>query len=217
MTGVEAGAATITSIQPDSRGAGAARVHVDGGWYCTIPQRALEQLALRPGLVLTPELKVRLTEAADAQAAYRYVLAALARRGFARRDLERRMIRRGHPRGPVAQALDRAQEAGLIDDRAFAECYARSRVDRGRGPARVLRDLMAMGVEQGTAQAAIDAAWNESGDPAAAALAIAARRGEQLGDLPLPVKRRRLLAYLARRGFQGPEVRQIVSQVLAVT
>ena len=205
----------ITSIEPDSRGAGALRVNVNGRAFCTIPGTVGQELALRPGMVLDEVLRERLGQAADAQAAFRFILAALGRRGFARRDLERRLVHRGHPREAARSALDRAAAAGLLDDREFALSYAQIKSARGRGPARLLRDLFAMGVDREVADEAIAAAWAGENTQANASLALARKRAAQLGNLPRPAKRRRLLAYLARRGFTGREVGAIVSRVLA--
>ena len=205
----------VTSVEPDSRGIGALRVHVNGRSFCTIPLSAAAELGLRPGMVLDSLLRDRLGQAADAQAAYRFILAALGRRGFARRDLERRLIHRGHPRDAARAALDRAAAAGLIDDRQYAFSYAQVKATRGRGPARLLRDLFAMGVDRAIAEEAIAAAWAGEDREAEATLALARKRAGQLGAIPRPAKRRRLLAYLARRGFTGREVRAVVSRVLS--
>jgi regulatory protein len=204
----------ISAVEPDPRGIGAVRVSVDGRWFCTVPAAAARELDLRPGRELTPELREGLGQAADAQAAFRYVVAALGRRGFARRDLERRMVRKGHAPGATAAALDRAVGAGLIDDFAFAREYASAKAGRGRGPSRLLRDLLAMGVAQDLAQPAVDSAWAERPDTDDPSRALATKRARQLGDIPRPAKRRRLLAFLARRGFQGSEVGRMVSEVL---
>ena len=206
----------ITSVEPDARGAGALRVNVNGRAYCTIPAAMGPELALRPGLTLDEVLRVRLGQAADAQAAFRFVLAALGRRGFARKDLERRLVHRGHPREAARAALDRAAAAGLLDDRQFALSYAQVKSARGRGPARLLRDLFAMGVDRAVAEEAIAAAWAGEDKEAEASLALARKRAGQLGDIPRPAKRRRLLAYLARRGFTGRDVRATVNRVHAV-
>jgi regulatory protein len=205
----------VTSVEPDSRGAGALRVQVDGRSFCTIPAALGPELGLRPGLPVTGELRQRLSRAADAQAAYRSVLAALGRRGFACRDLERRLVLRGHPREAARAAIDRATAAGLLDDRQFAAAYVQVKSARGRGPARLQRDLFTMGVDRAIADEAIAAAWAEPDRVADATLALALKRATQLGTLPGPTKRRRLLAYLARRGFTGREVRALVSRVLS--
>ena len=205
----------ITSVEPDSRGAGALRVNVNGRPFCTIPSASGQDLGLRPGMPLDEILRERLVQAADAQAAFRFILAALGRRGFARQDLERRLVHRGHPREAARSALDRAVAAGLLDDRQFALSYAQVKSARGRGPARLRRDLFAMGVDRAVADEAVAAAWAGEGSEASASLALARKRAGQLGDIPRPAKRRRLLAYLARRGFSGREVGAIVSRVLA--
>ena len=126
------------------------------------------------------------------------VLTALERRSFARVDLGRRLIRKGHPRPAVDAALERAAGLGLLDDIEFARTYVQTRAARGRGPARLTRDLMAMGVERGL----IDQA-------------LAAKRVAQLGDLPRQVKRRRVLAYLARRGFAGRDISELVARIVS--
>ena len=205
----------ITSVEPDARGAGAVRVNVNGRSFCTIPSATAHELALRPGMALDEHLRERLGGAADAQAAFRFILAALGRRGFARRDLERRLVHRGHPREAAGSALERAAAAGLLDDREFALSYAQAKASRGRGPARLMRDLFAMGVDRGIAEEAVAAAWSDEEGEAEACLALARKRSGQLGTISRPAKRRRLLAFLARRGFTGASVRAMVSRVLA--
>jgi hypothetical protein len=54
----------------------------------------------------------------------------------------------------------------------------------------------------------------EEVDPDVEMRRVAARRVPQLVGLPVEVARRRLLAYLARRGYQGAVVRATVEQVV---
>ena len=80
---------------------------------------------------------------------------------------------------------------------------------------RVRRDLLAMGVPRDAVEAAIAAQWPDGVEDTALPLQLATRRAAQLGDLPRPVKRRRLLAYLMRRGFSGRTVNLVVARVLS--
>jgi len=50
--------------------------------------------------------------------------------------------------------------------------------------------------------------------PEIEARAVAARRARQLGDLPPVVRKRRLLAFLARRGYSGAMALEVVNEVL---
>ena len=206
--------AAITGLAPDPRRPGTLRIEIDGQRFGAVPEALAAAAGLAPGLVLSPELRDRLLMAADAEAAYRTALRALERRAFARHDLGRRLRRKGHPSHAVDSALERAAGLGLLDDAAFALNYVQTRTARGRGPSRLVADLMAMGVERSLIDRALAAEWPEGSDRTAVPLTLAAKRAAQLGNLPRPIKRRRVLAYLARRGFSGREVSEMVGKVV---
>jgi regulatory protein len=170
---------------------------------------------VRPGTTLTPDRLDRLGELADEEGAFRTLLRALERRAYARADLGRRLARKGHRGEAVTSALERAAAMGLLDDAAFARNFVETRAARGRGPARLVRDLQAMGVDRRHIDAALAAHWPADSDQSAMPRALAAKRARQLGDLPREAKRRRLVAFLARRGYSGPEVREAVREALA--
>jgi regulatory protein len=204
----------LTALEPDPRRPGTLRVEVDGVRFGAVPETLAQAAGLAVGRPVDAELQERLAAAADAEAAFRTLLRALERRSFARVDLGRRLIRKGHPRPAVDAALERAAALGLLDDAAFARNYVQTRAARGRGPARVTRDLMAMGVERGYIDGAVAAEWPEGSDRSSMPSALAAKRAAQLGHLPRQVKRRRVLAYLARRGFAGRDISELVSRVV---
>jgi regulatory protein len=204
----------ITAIEPDPRRPGAVRLFVAGALYCTVDESAVAGVA--PGQLLGPPLADALGRAADEEAAYRTVLRALHRRSHARADLSRRMLRRGHAAEAVEAALRRAEWQGFLDDAAFAAHFVQTRSERGRGPARLTRDLLALGVARPIIDCAVAERWPPDADRAAMPAALATRRAAQLGDLPRPVKRRRLLAFLARRGFAGSEAVEAVRRALAL-
>ncbi|HEU5042167.1 MAG TPA: regulatory protein RecX [Gemmatimonadales bacterium] len=205
---------TVTGLTPDSRLPGAVRIELDGEPFATVAGAIVAAEGLAPGRVLDPAARERLGVAADLEAAFRTAMRALERRPFARADLARRLQRKGHPGEAVAAALERAEAMGLLDDAAYAMNYVETRAARGRGPTRLIRDLLAMGVERRLVDRALAAHAADGAPGAAMPLALATRRAAQLGDLPRAVKRRRLLAFLARRGFSGYEVGEMVKQVV---
>ena len=205
---------TLTGLAPDPRQPGYRLVEVDRGRFASLPLEALEPLRLQLGAELAPAVLDRLRELADVEAAARAALRALARRGHARLDLQRRLVKKQHPPAAVDAALERLTIRGLLDDHRFAEQYAALRATRGRGPARLLRDLQAQGVERRTAEHAVRRALEEEGiDPALEARAVAAKRARQLAGLPVRVRKRRLLAFLVRRGYAGPQLRELVEEL----
>ena len=204
----------LTGLAPDPRRPDYRLVDVDRGRFASLPAAALTGLDLVVGREIGPLVFERLQELADIEAAHRAALRAVARRAHARFDLRRRLLQRQHPAAAVDRALDRLSAAGLLNDAQFAADYAAQKARRGRGPARLVRDLQAQGVERRLAEEAVRTSLAQEGvDPAAAVRAVAEKRAQQLAGLPPLVKKRRLVAFLIRRGFNGGEIREVVESL----
>ena len=204
----------ITALEHDPRRPGTVRLEIDGARFGVVPGELVSSAGLVVGRSIDETLQQRLSSAADIEAAYRTALRCLELRSYARSDLARRLARKGHPRQAVETALERVAVLGLLDDEAYARGYVRTRAARGRGPSRLIRDLLAMGVQRPLIDRAIAAEWPEGSDRTSMPQALATKRAQQLGSLPRQTKRRRVLAYLARRGFSGREVTEMVEKVV---
>jgi len=201
----------LTALAPDPRQPEYRLVEVDRGRFASLPAESLVGLDLVVGHPIGPRVLERLQELADLEAAHRAALRALARRAHARHDLRRRLLQKQHPPAAVDAALDRLSAVGLLDDTRFAVDYAAAKATRGRGPARLVNDLLAQGVERRVAEDAVRTALAANGvDPSEAVRALAAKRARQLAGLAPAVRKRRLVAFLVRRGFGGQEVREVV-------
>jgi len=207
--------AVLTGATPDPRSPGYCLLEVDRGCFASLPEELLVPLGLVVGNALSAATLERLQSLADIEAAYRSAVRAQARRPHARGDLRRRLIQKQHPPTAVEVALERLAGRGLLDDRRFAEHFAATRAARGRGPARLVKDLLQQGVDRRVAEEAVRVALVEEDiDPEVEMRRVAVRRVAQLVGLPVEVVRRRLLAYLARRGYQGAGVRETVERVI---
>jgi len=201
----------LTGLAPDPRRPDYRLVEVDRGRFASLPAESLVGLDLVIGREIGPLVLERLQELADLEAAQRAALRALARRAHARFDLRRRLLQKQHPPAAVDGALDRLSAVGLLDDARFAVDYAAAKAHRGRGPARLIGDLLAQGVDRRMAEAAVSTALAAEGvDPAEAVRVLAEKRARQLGGLAPTVRKRRLIAFLVRRGFSGGAVREVV-------
>jgi regulatory protein len=201
----------LTGLAPDPRRPDYRVVEVDRGRFASLPVADLADLGLQIGAEIAPLVYERLQELADLEAAQLAALRALNRRAHAQLDLRRRLLQKQHPAKAVEAALARLRNAGLLDDTRFAFDYAAAKARRGRGPARLIRDLQAQGVDRRIAEDAVRRSLAIEGvDPAETVRALAEKRAQQLAGLPPMVKKRRLVAFLVRRGFGGAEVRQAV-------
>ncbi len=204
----------ITALEHDPRRPGTLRLEIDGARFGSVPRELASAERLATGRLLDSDLLERLGAAADIEAAYRTAVRCLELRSYARADLGRRLQRKGHPRRAVEVALERGAALGLLDDEVYARSYVETRAARGRGPSRLTRDLLAMGVPRPLIDRALAAEWPEGSDRSSLPLALATKRAAQLGTLPRQTRRRRVLAYLARRGFSGREVTEMVEGVV---
>ncbi|HET7248842.1 MAG TPA: regulatory protein RecX [Gemmatimonadales bacterium] len=208
----------LTSLAPDPRQPGYQVLEVDRGRFASLPVAALAPLGIARGETIAPPTFSLLQELADIEAAYRAAVRAQTRRPHARAELRRRLMKKQHPGAAVDAALERLAAQELLDDRRFAEHFVATRAAQGRGSVRLLQDLRRQGVDQRVAEAAVAASLAAEGiDESTALRRVAERRARQLGALPQTAKRRRLLAYLARRGYRGAEVRKVVEQLISET
>jgi regulatory protein len=204
----------IGAVVPDPRRAGSVRVHVDGRALLTLSREVAISEGLTAGMALEEPLYERLCRAADEEAAYRTGLRFLEHRPFAARDLSRRLVLKGHPPAAAQAALDRIQQQGLVDDVRFTRNYIETRSARGRGPLRLRRDLATMGVDRTVIDQALAEAFGSDGSNLPQVEALARRRAAQLKGLDHAVLRRRVLAFLARRGFAGSDINRLVTLVV---
>ncbi len=206
----------ISDLLPDPRAPGYLLVEVDGARFASLPEEIVVLLGLCKGKLLDPEAFGELTRVADVEAAHRVALRLLAHRPRAVNEMLRQLRNRGHNPSAAAEAVGRLETNGLLDDLEFARHFARVRTGRGHGPPRLISDLLARGVDKQLAERVVyETIEEEDIDPMTQARQLAEKRSAQLGNLPAQKKRRRLLAYLARRGYRGYEVDEMVREVLA--
>jgi regulatory protein len=204
----------VGAVVPDPRRAGSVRVLVEGRPLFTLAAEAVEAEGIGPGQVLDEGQFERLSAAADQEAALRTSFRLLERRSFAARDLARRLVQKGHAAEAAQAAVERAAGMGLVDDRAFTRHYIETRAARGRGPLRLRRDLAALGVERTIVDRTLAEVLGPDDGTYPDVESLARKRLVQLKGLPAPAQRRRLVAYLARRGYGGDAVRQMVGRLL---
>jgi regulatory protein len=206
----------VGGLAGDPRRPACVRVMVQGRPLLTIAREIAAAEGLAPGMVLEEPLYARLCRAADEEAAHRTALRLLERRPFAARDLARRLVLKGHSPEATSAAMARAQRSGLVDDVRFTLHYVETRAARGRGPLRLRRDLAALGVERGIVDRALaDAFPGGSAGLAEVVEPLARKRLAQLRGVPRAAARRRLQSFLARRGYQGSAVQDLLVRLLS--
>jgi regulatory protein len=115
----------------------------------------------------------------------------------------------------VDRAIERLTEQGLLDDSAFAESFTRAKVlGAQQSRRRVQQDLARKGVAREVTDAAIATVFEEEQVDQREIVEQAARKKlVSLRKLEPVVRRRRLYAFLARRGYDADNIRAAMDAV----
>jgi regulatory protein len=141
-------------------------------------------------------------------------LRLLAVRPRTRRELERRLRAAGFEPEEVDEELNRLASVSLVDDVRFALEFAEHAVTRkGMGRRAVASSLAAKGVDRPTIEVALQRLGN---DEEGRALELARARARTFSGLTPEVATRRLVSFLARRGYDGRLARWAATRALGL-
>jgi len=205
---------TITAVTPTPRHPGRFELLVDGKSFATLSLDAIERLRLVVGGSVEG-LEERISHEAAALRTYDRALNMLAFRGRASKELARSLVQKGEPKELVDRAIERLTEQGLLDDAAFAESFTRAKViGAQQSRRRVQQDLARKGVAREVTDAAIATVFDEEQvDPREIVERAARKKLASLRKLEPVVRRRRLYAFLARRGYDSDDIRAAMDAV----
>jgi regulatory protein len=131
----------------------------------------------------------------------------LARREHGCSELIKKLTRFGFEADVAGDAVARLIEDGLQSDTRFAEAFVSSRINQGKGPARIRAELREHGVSDGL----IDDALTEAGQDWYE-LAIDVRLKKFGGEQPADFKEKaRQMRFLQSRGFDTDQIQVAVS------
>jgi regulatory protein len=187
---------TVTALRAQG---GRVAVELDGRPWRVVPGVAVLEAGLAVGRPLEREQARALGRALRRAHAGDVALRALARRERSRAELDERLARAGVRDGDRHATLERASEAGLVDDARFAETRARLLAERGAGDLLVLQDLQRHGIDEAVAREAVSRLEHEP--------ARATRIADARGRTP------RTLRYLASRGFAAESLDDLIAEL----
>ena len=142
-------------------------------------------------------------------------LRLLTARARTRAELAGQLAKRGYPDDVSTRVLDRLTDVGLIDDPGFAEQWVHSRrANAGKGKRALAAELHTKGVDNDVITSVLGGIDPAAERGRAEQLVRTKLRRENLSDDGVRVSRR-LVAMLARRGFDQTMAYDVVSAELA--
>ncbi len=202
-------AAKITAITVQKRNPQRVNVYLDGEFAFGLAKVVAAWLQV--GQELDEEAIARLRAADAHEQAFQRALHYLNYRPRTEAELRRYLQKRGLDEALIESTIDRLRELKLIDDAAFAQRWVESRnTFRPRGRRALRAELRQKGLDEDLIAQALTQVDEEALAYQAAQKALRRYRG-----LAWPEFRRKLSAYLARRGFPYAVVQEVVTRVWA--
>lgn len=185
----------LTSVK---RVHGQAILTLSNGETLKMPRALLKERPYRAGVPFDRAGFDAFMQARSYPFAMEKAVALLATRARTEQEIATALRQNAYPEEAIARVMARLLEAGYLSDSAFAEQWASSRAAKGLGTRRIRMELRQKGIESDEIDHALshmdDALLREGAWKAAQKAA----RGK---DLSLPAERQKVLAALARRGF----------------
>ncbi len=150
----------------------------------------------------------------DPEAIETALVRKLARRALSEAEILAFGVAEGLTAHQANSILDRLRELGYVDDRVLAEQMKHALYERkGQSRAVVARAMSGRSIERDIIDEILDDI--DQGDELNAATELAAKRASQLTGLDKQTLERRLVGFLARRGYPGNIVREAIAPLLA--
>ena len=151
----------------------------------------------------------------EERSTYDQALTILEYRARSIDELRRKLIQKGAAKAEVEEVLVRLIDQKLLDDAEFARQFARTKITgSGASKFRIMQELRRKGVAAEVAQHALDELHRDEGIEASASIGrIAEKKWRSLGKLDEPTRRRRLYAFLARRGYSPDDIRTAMASL----
>jgi regulatory protein len=206
----------VTAIAAAPRRNGRFDVVIDGSVAATLSLEAIERLRLSVGTVVDERLGAALAREAAIVATYDRALNMLALRARSAAELRQLLVRKGESAENVDAAIQRLLRAGFLNDGSFAKQFTRTKaVGSGLSKRRLQQELARRGVSRDIADSAIADVFDEEKiDEVGTLERVARKKLRSLARLDAAVQRRRLYAFLARRGYDSDDIARTLRTIL---
>lgn len=191
----------ITALRYQKKNRDRVSVYLDGRYAFGLP--AIVAAELKRGQSLSETEIESLQGRGTVESAYGRALNYLSYRPRSRAEVVSYLEKRDLPEGQVNDIVGRLERAGLVNDEAFATFWVENRERfRPKGLRALRYELRTKGISEDLIEEALS-----SIDVTEGAYRAADRKAQQMNHLDQRTFHRKLVEYLARRGFGYEEAR----------
>jgi regulatory protein len=198
----------VTALKAQKKNPNRISVYLDGEYAFGLARIVAAWLKI--GQVLSDEDMNRLKDQDTREVAYQRGLHFLSYRPRSEAEIQRKLSEQGFDTPVVDATIQRLKENGFLGDEKFAQDWVENRATfRPRSKRLLAMELRQKGVEE----EAIQRALAETEDENSLAYQTATKYAHRLAGTDWETFRKRLGAYMARRGFSYGTIAPVLRQV----
>jgi len=197
----------VTALKAQKRNPGRVNVYLDGEFAFGLAH--IVAAWLQVGQELSEEKIAALLAEDEVEDAFQKALRFFKSRMRAEAEVQQYLVKQGIQPGVISNVLERLRKSGLVDDKRFVQAWVENRsAFHPRSRRALAYELRRLGVDRDTIDPVLDQVEE-------AELAYQAARNQQrkLRDLDWPEFREKMLAFLARRGFNYETSAETISRL----
>jgi len=208
LIGLVAMVLKITALKIQKRNPNRVNVYLDGEFAFGLSRTAAAWLQVNQELSADKVAELQMQDAKEA--AFQQALRLLSYRPRSEAEIRKKLAEKGFDQTVIHTVVDHLKTSNYLGDKDFAQEWVKNRSTfRPRGRRMLRYELQQKGVAEEHIQSALASIEDEPELGYRAAIRYAAR----LADLDRETFRKRLSAYLARRGFSYGTVAPLVTRI----
>lgn len=214
MDQTESEAGTITMVERQKGNKHRYNIFVGGEYAFSVHEDIMIKYRLLKGEAVNQEELEGILRDDERHQAYMEAIRYIGRRPRSKKEVQHHLKLKGYDPERIGETVDRLQKERYLDDEAFAKLWTENRiVSQKKGRRWVEMELSQKGVDDGDIASAFSSIDPE--EELTGALEIGRKKWRITGGEPFD-KRRKVMAFLLRRGYSNELVSRVIRQ-LALT
>ncbi|MDE2996058.1 MAG: RecX family transcriptional regulator [Bacteroidota bacterium] len=203
----------VTAVQVQKKDPDRCSVFLNGSFAFGLHMNIVAEAGLRKGMQLDEAACRKLLEEDVYFKAYKRCLDYLAYRPRTGSEIRIRLRDLAVPEDIAGRIYARLADLGYLDDERFARQFAASRLrSKGFGPRRLEAELRRKGIDASTARAAIEEVCSPDDVESQLKEQLEKAQKKYRKEADGPTKTRKIMAFLARRGFSPGAIREALDR-----
>jgi len=204
----------ITDLQAQKNYPSRISIFLDGKFFCGVSEESALKHQLKKGLEIDEEKLKVLIHDEEFQKAKKYVYTILARRMYSSKEISDKLKRQGYTEDIIEDVVFKMESYGYVNDEIFAEEWVQSRLNsKPKGRSAIKRELANKGIEEDTIENILNETLSEP-IQYDLALDLARRKIRSYREDDAMSAKRKLYAFLSRRGFGYDIVKSVMDEVM---